>query len=96
MVLQVTWSLSHGIVEMAGANGIFGEDEGVGVGVPDGEGPVADELGEAVGSPLVVGGGDDGDVGGVDGESRRGDCRMSSARLSRRPSQVMTAPDLVT
>ena len=47
------------IVEMARADGIFGEDQRARLGVPDRESPVADELGEAIGAPVFVGGGDD-------------------------------------
>src|ERR1700730_16954635 len=50
---------------MARADGVFSEHERTVAGVPDGEGPIADELGEAVGAPLVVRCCDDGHVRGT-------------------------------
>src|SRR5467141_1163542 len=43
------------IVEMARANGVFGQDQGASVGIPDGESPVANEHGEAI-APTFAGG----------------------------------------
>src|ERR1700677_1734483 len=48
------------IVEMARSDGIFCEDQGVDLRIPNGESPVADEIGETIPSPLLVGRGDDG------------------------------------
>src|SRR6266481_9103287 len=50
---------------MAGADGVFGEDQRAVVGVPDRDRPIPDELGKAIGTPLFVGRRDDGNVGGI-------------------------------
>src|SRR6266851_1835267 len=50
---------------MAGADGVFGEDQRAVVGVPDRDRPIPDKLGEGIGAPLFVGRRDDGKVGGI-------------------------------
>ncbi len=40
-----------GVVEMACADGVFGQDQRAVVRVPDGESPVADEFGKTIGTP---------------------------------------------
>ena len=77
---------------MARADGVFGQDQRAVARVPDGERPISDEFGKAIGAPLFEGHCDDGHVRGIMVKESLSSL-MSSARLSKRPSQVITAPE---
>ena len=53
---------------MAGADGVFGQDQRAVARVPDGERPISDEFGKAIGAPLFEGHCDDGHVRGTIGQ----------------------------
>ena len=80
------------IVKMARADGVFGQDQQAIARVPDGECPIPDEFGEAIGAPLFKA------IPTITKSveslvKERLKSLMSSALLSKRPSQVITAPD---
>ena len=55
----------EGIVEMARADGVFGEDQRARVRIPDRQRPVANQHGEALLPPIFISGGGDLEVGGT-------------------------------
>src|ERR1700722_5349667 len=56
------------VVKMARADGVFGQDQRPVAGVPDGERPISDEFGKAIGAPLFEGHCYDGHVRGAIGQ----------------------------
>src|SRR5260370_26552210 len=57
------------VVQMARADGIFGEGQRAGVRFPEGEGPVTNEHGEAIATPVFVSRRDDLNIRGGDGHN---------------------------
>src|SRR5229473_5197876 len=57
------------VVELVRADGVFRQEQRAVDRVPDGERPIPNEFGEAIGAPLFVGRRDDGNVRGRDRES---------------------------